>query len=43
MNPSRKHFRDGGAFVQRGVTLVELMVALVLGLSRLIPRQAARA
>ena len=32
MNPSRKHFRDGGAFVQRGVTLVELMVALVLGL-----------
>ena len=32
MNPSRKHPRGSSAFAQRGVTLVELMVALVLGL-----------
>jgi type IV pilus assembly protein PilW len=32
MIPSRNPLRGGGPFVQRGVTLVELMVALVLGL-----------
>ena len=32
MIPSRNRFRGRSAFAQRGVTLVELMVALVLGL-----------